>query len=167
MLKADDLVLITDPEHELLHTPTAVITDTDVTREYIPAMLALLRKAGGVGLSANQIGISESVFVTNLPSDWPKIFINPSVELAGKSFIKKEGCLSYPGMVYKRKRHSRVIVSAYGLDGDKFVLDTLMGYYKARPLLGILMAQVIQHEMEHLDGIDVRTGELLTLLLSE
>lgn len=161
MMTADDLTLITDPEHKLLHTPTAVVVDFEETRKYIPAMMALLRRTRGVGLSANQVGVSESVFVTNLKGDWPKVFINPSIEMVGRLSNKDEGCLSYPLVTYKRKRHSRVIARAFDMNGEPFLLDTARGYYQYRPLLGILMAQVIQHESEHLDGIDVRTGELL------
>ena len=73
MLTADDLTLITDPEHPLLHTPTNWVEDVSLTREYVPAMIALLRRLGGVGLSANQVGISDNVFVTNLDGDWPRV----------------------------------------------------------------------------------------------
>jgi len=160
MFTADDLTLITDPDHELLHTPTNLVKDAAQARIYIPAMLALLRRTGGLGLSANQVGIPDQVFVTNIPGDWPRFFINPQVTEAGKVVTKDEGCLSNPGEFWKRKRRTRVIVNALGLDDDDYIVDTLKGYFAHRQPIGVLLAHVIQHEMEHLDGIDVRTGEV-------
>lgn len=160
MLTADDLRLITDPDAEILHTPTALVTDVQEARKYIPAMLALLRRTRGFGLSANQVGIPEQVFVTNLPGDVPRFFINPEVTHLGIMVEQREGCLSNPDVWPRRKRHSRVIVNAVGLDEDQYIIDSARGYYKARQPLGCLFARVVQHEMEHLDGIDVLTGDV-------
>jgi peptide deformylase len=101
------------------------------------------------------------VFVTNLDGDWPRVFVNPILStLVGTTKVAREGCLSAPDFEYKRKRHSHVMVSALGLDGNRFALGTDRGYYRTNEKLGRLMAHVIQHEMEHLEGIDVRTGEV-------
>lgn len=107
----------------------------------------------GVGLAAPQIGASMRVFVINPnvfneeteskePINFPT-FINPIIVNRSKDAKKmEEGCLSIPGIVGKVRRSSRIIVEAYDKDGNLFRLST-KGF----------LAQIIQHEYDHLDGI--------------
>lgn len=108
-------------------------------------MLETCRKASGIGLAAPQIGKSIRLCIINLEHLGlpPFALVNP--QIVHKSFKKvemEEGCLSIPGVFGIVKRPARVTVKALTLDGkeNKFKAD------------GIL-ARVIQHEVDHLDGI--------------
>jgi len=113
-----------------------------------------MRKYGLVGMAAPQIGIGLRIFVTEIRKtpyrktaelDQFRVFINPRiVSLSRKSVDGYEGCGSVAsgGLFGPVKRSSSVIVEAWNERGDKFC-------FKASKLL----ARVIQHEMDHLDGV--------------
>lgn len=95
----------------------------------------------GIGLAANQIGYTKKIFYIKL-DDFEKIFINPEITNKSKEqVLLEEGCLSVPNKVGQIARFKKVIVKAYNEDGNKFKLKTKG-----------LLAQVIQHEIDHLDG---------------
>lgn len=121
-------------------------------------MREAMRRANGVGLSANQIGIPFRVFVAQVSDAQGKqkfyAVFNP--ELARSSNDKvttEEGCLSVPEVWGPVERYYRVTLAGYDMRGKKLKL-------KAWGLL----ARVFQHEVDHLDGklfID-RTKKLYT-----
>ena len=107
----------------------------------------------GVALAAPQIGESWRVFIVgeraflkrdaSQPWTGDLVFINPVITRRSRRKIEfTEGCLSIRSRYGTTKRHERVSVAAYDLAGRKFT----------RHASG-LMAQVFQHEIEHLDGI--------------
>ena len=107
----------------------------------------------GVALAAPQIGESWRIFVvgerafprrdTKKPWSGDLVFINPIITRHSQRVIEVlEGCLSLASRYGTIKRHERVSVEAYNLEGNKFT----------RHASGLL-AQVFQHETEHLDGI--------------
>lgn len=108
--------------------------------------------AKGVGLAAPQIGesvrifvVSPAVFRDETYSDIPPqtTFINPKITWSSKDHKKmEEGCLSIPGMIGKVRRPTRVTVDAYNKEGEFFTI-TGVGF----------LAQIFQHEIDHLDGI--------------
>lgn len=105
-------------------------------------MFKILEIEGGVGLAAPQIGNLSSIFLVKI-EDKPYVFINPKIiETEGEQY-NYEGCLSIPGIREKIKRAKRVKVEAYNEYGKVFTVDT-----KTNELL----AQVIQHEYDHLNG---------------
>lgn len=93
-----------------------------------------------VGISANQIGVLQRVFV--LKNGLHKIFINPEIVLKKGSKESVEGCLSLPDKKTKVKRAKIIKVSFYGIYGQ----------HKIRLFTGY-MAVIIQHEMDHLNGV--------------
>lgn len=96
----------------------------------------------GVGLAANQIGESLSIFIAQ---DKNKIltFINPKIiKFKGEEKIVEEGCLSVPNIFGYLKRYPEVIVEYQDIWNKKKKL-------KAKGLL----SQIIQHEIDHLEGI--------------
>ena len=113
-----------------------------------------MRKHGLVGMAAPQIGIGLRIFVTEIRKtpyrktaelDQFRVFINPRiVNRGGKLVYGYEGCGSVAngGLFGPVKRSSSVIVEAWNERGDRFC-------HKASSLL----ARVIQHEMDHLDGV--------------
>ena len=95
----------------------------------------------GLGLAAPQIGESLSFFIVEL-NDKRLIFINPEIIKKEGKEIFEEGCLSFPGLFLKIKRPKRIEVKYQDLDGQERKI-------KADGIL----ARVIQHELDHLDGI--------------
>lgn len=101
----------------------------------------------GIGLAANQIGITKRVFVmgsNNIPG-FPEPFalFNPRITEASKEMVlDQEGCLSYPGLFLTVKRPSWVIAEYQNSKGD--VIEARFEGY---------LAKCFQHELDHLDGV--------------
>jgi peptide deformylase len=112
-------------------------------------MLETMRNANGVGLAAPQIGVTQRLFVAELPEDeeanQPQltvILFNPEIIKGRGEQVGFEGCLSIPGYVGEVARYEQVVVK--GLDEmGKAVRHRVEGY----------LARVFQHEIDHLDGI--------------
>jgi len=105
-------------------------------------MQETMSEKDGIGLAANQIGILKRIVVI-ADKEGPLILINP--EIIEKSWLKnimEEGCLSVPGVFGTVKRHKKITVAAINSRGETLKL-------KAEGML----ARVIQHEIDHLDGI--------------
>lgn len=107
----------------------------------------------GVALAAPQIGESLRIFIVKQPildsktpdaeKKPPLVFINPVIEkISQKKRLVSEGCLSTINVFGVIKRAEKVRVSAYDENGKKFT----------RGASGLL-AQIIQHEMDHLEGV--------------
>jgi peptide deformylase len=104
----------------------------------------LTEEEDGVGLAANQIGLSKNVCVINVKE--PIYFINPKIiEQTGELFYT-ESCLSYPGKVVKTKRSSTIIIEADNFKAP--VAFTSLGGQE----IDILETVAIQHELAHLRG---------------
>jgi peptide deformylase len=96
----------------------------------------------GVGLAAPQVG-SDLRICTIKIGDETYILINPKIKSSSrKKDIFEEGCLSFPGKFFSVERSIKVKVQARDLEGKKFKI-------KADGLL----ARVLQHEIDHLEGI--------------
>lgn len=111
----------------------------------ITEMIETCRKANGIGLAAPQIGESIRLCIINLEHVGlpPFALVNPII--TRRSFKKvemEEGCLSIPGVFGIVKRAKSISVKTTDLDGGTHT-------FKADGLL----ARVIQHEIDHLDGI--------------
>ena len=104
--------------------------------------LQLTRKLyGGIGLSANQCGVYERVFVIGT-DDFQMACINPKVISVSDDFVKiDEGCLSYPGLYLKIARPESVVVE-YTDENGKLQQTTLKG----------ITARCFVHELEHMNG---------------
>ena len=106
-------------------------------------MIETMYKANGVGLAACQVGKGIRIFV--LPENLCKkqIFINPEIiKMSKKTNSIDEGCLSLPGLFLSIKRADSLKIKAFDKNGKLFKLKTKK-----------LLARVIQHEMDHLNGI--------------
>lgn len=120
-------------------------TEKDL-RELIAAMRAIMRHAGGIGLSANQVGLDMQLFVAELPqrNKGPKLYaiFDPKIERTSKETIDmEEGCLSVPKKWGVVTRPREVVLT--GLDKHQKPVTI-----RARGLL----ARVFQHEVDHLNG---------------
>ena len=127
------------PSKELVEKST-VVTDFTAAQSVVEDLKDTLNVAGGVGLSAPQIGIHARVIFVNTP-EFSGEMINPVIVETSGVVSMSEGCLSFPGIFENIDRYSKVKVEYKKLDGKKIV----------RELTG-LAAQVVQHEIEHLEG---------------
>jgi peptide deformylase len=125
-------------------------TIDDSARKLAGEMFETLMDANGVGLAAPQVGILQRLIVIYLPEgydneDDPEIrlaLVNPEIVRAGGREWDAEGCLSFPDLYGDVQRYANVTVRAQDIDGKSHKI-------KARGLL----ARVLQHEIDHLDGI--------------
>jgi peptide deformylase len=116
----------------------------DSLRSQIGRMAALMGDALGVGLAAPQLGVSQRLLVYRVGPDAPLIVLaNPEVEWESKdSDVLDEGCLSIPGITVDVERPLHVRVRALDEEGEDRVVEA-----------SGLEARVIQHEIDHLDGV--------------
>ncbi len=97
----------------------------------------------GMGLAAPQVGVSLRVFIVGIDAEPLRVFINPKITAASEETSEyEEGCLSFPGLYFNVTRPAAVDIEAFDTRGKHFKLRAD----------GIL-ARVIQHENDHLDGI--------------
>jgi len=104
-------------------------------------MIDTMYEYNGVGLAAPQIGVSRRVVVFDV-GEGPVELINPEIIEQEGEQLGLEGCLSIPDTQGQVRRANRVVVGALNRKGEIFRLQGVG-----------LTARVIQHEIDHLDGI--------------
>lgn len=121
-------------------------------------------KNGGIGLAAPQIGVNKRLIVVSLMRDYEDenfrtiAMINPVItHFSESTCTEKEGCLSLPGLTGPVTRPDAVSVDFFDINGNKQHLD----------LTG-LAARIVQHEIDHIDGIlFIDKSEKVTLIEDE
>jgi peptide deformylase len=128
----------------LKSSATPVDRFDDSLRRQVSRMAGLMNDALGVGLAAPQLGLSQRLLVYRVGPDAPLIaLVNPSVEWASDdNETLDEGCLSIPGITVDVERPVHVRVRAQDEEGEERLVEA-----------SGLEARVIQHEMDHLDGV--------------
>jgi peptide deformylase len=128
----------------LKSSATPVDRFDDSLRRQVGRMAGLLNDALGVGLAAPQLGLSQRLLVYRVGPDAPLIaLVNPSVEWASEDAeTLDEGCLSIPGIVVDVDRPVHIRVRAQDEEGEDRLVEA-----------SGLEARVIQHEIDHLDGV--------------
>jgi peptide deformylase len=116
----------------------------DALRAEIGRMGELMHDALGVGLAATQLGVLHRVLVYRAHSEDPlTALVNPEIEWhSDEQEIADEGCLSLPGVHVAVERAAQVRVRAKNGDGEDLLVEA-----------DGLDARVIQHEIDHLDGV--------------
>ena len=115
----------------------------DDIRKLVQDMIETMDKSDGIGLAACQVGKGLRIFV--LPKELcdKQVFINPEIIKMSKDVdIVEEGCLSLPGVFLPIKRAKLLKIKAVDENGKKFKIKTEG-----------LLARVIQHEFDHLNGV--------------
>ncbi len=125
-------------------------------------MIGLMRDAIGVGLAATQLGTLRRMLVFQVGSEAePTVLVNPEIEWRSEDLATaEEGCLSLPGVIVDVERPLHVRARGVDVQGEPFSLEA-----------SGLEARVIQHEVDHLDGVlmidrterDQRKGALKAL----
>jgi peptide deformylase len=106
-------------------------------------MTGLMEDAQGVGLAATQVGVLRRLFVFVDGEEGPRAVVNPQiVERSDETEPDEEGCLSLQGVRVPVDRALRIVVE--GLDADGAPVRYELEGYGAR---------VVQHELDHLDGV--------------
>jgi peptide deformylase len=142
----------------VLRTACDPVTTFDAGLErLVDDMFATMYDAPGAGLAANQIGVSQRIFVYDCPDDGgrPHVghVVNPVLVAAdGDLVTEDEGCLSVPGLRYPTPRHAHAIVEGVDVAGRPLRVEGT-GYF----------ARCLQHETSHLDGkvyVDMLSGDV-------
>ena len=140
------------PEYDTRTLPNPAMT------KLISRLKMTMKLYGGVGLSANQCGVNERIFIAGTDT-FQMVCINPKIiKCIGEQTKKREGCLTFPGMYLSVPRYESVEVEYYTESGEK----------KTHTFDGVT-AHIFQHEMEHMDGIMFTThvGPLALKLAQE
>src|SRR3954463_15968679 len=116
----------------------------DSLRSQVSRMAGIMADSLGVGLAAPQLGVSQRLLVYRVGPDAPlTVLANPEVEWhSDNSEVLDEGCLSIPGITVDVERPVHVRVRALDEEGQDRTVEA-----------SGLEARVIQHEMDHLDGV--------------
>ncbi len=131
-------------------------------RAEVERMIAIMRDGMGVGLAATQLGVLRRLLVFQAGSDGePTALVNPTIEWSSEeATIAEEGCLSLPRVSMDVERPLHIRVSGRDAEGEAVKIEA-----------SGLEARVLQHEIDHLDGIlildrtsrDQRKGALRAL----
>lgn len=118
-----------------------VETFDSALRDIAEEMLSLMRRHSGIGLAAPQVGLEKRLFVCGIESQFIAL-ANVQVQESAQTGELGEGCLSLPGVAVMVTRPERIRVSGYDIHGKR----------KSFAATG-LWARVIQHELDHLNGV--------------
>lgn len=136
------------PHQSLVETSTDWIFNQDGdAKELENSMIEFMLTNNGIGLAANQIGLTKKVFVIgskNIPG-FPEPFavFNPKIiKFSEETILYKEGCLSYPDLWLNVKRPKYIIAEYQNSSGDTITAE-----------MDGLVARCFQHEYDHLLGV--------------
>ena len=130
-------------EDILRQTAEPVKEVNDEIRQLVDDMFETMIEAQGVGLAGPQVGKSLRLFVAMADDDVKRTFINPQIIKTSETLCDyEEGCLSIPQVYETITRPDKVTVQALNENGKPFTLEA-----------DGLLARIIQHEYDHLDGI--------------
>jgi peptide deformylase len=110
-------------------------------QKLIDNMAKLMYKNRGIGLAAPQVGMLKRVIIADVGEGLVSL-VNPKILWRQGKDTMAEGCLSIPGINLEIKRSQEVIVEGLNKEGEKVQLGAVR-----------LLARVLQHEIDHLDGI--------------
>lgn len=134
------------PEKILKEKTTYIESIDGNTQHLIDGMIETMYAARGVGLAANQVGVSKRLCVMDVGTKEEKrpliVLINPLIVEKEGVVEVEEGCLSIPGYITIIKRAGKVYVKALNREGKPIEIEGTG-----------LLAKALQHEIDHLDGL--------------
>ena len=135
----------THPDRVLRRVAAEVNGMTEEIRRLCDDIAETMAAAHGLGLAANQIGVSLRIISIETGSEKessPLIFINPRIVHMEGEEVGEEGCLSIPDFYETVKRAKTAVVRGKGLDDKEFTIEC-----------NGMLARAAQHEVDHLNGI--------------
>jgi peptide deformylase len=133
--------LVVEPSAALLRMSSPVGVFDASLRSLVGEMFVVMRLLAGVGLAAPQVGVPLRVFVYEA-SGSSGVMVNPVIGARSFPYHPDEGCLSVPGRFFRPLRHRFVDVSWCDVDGTMH-----------RGSFTGLLAEIVEHEVDHLDGV--------------
>ncbi|MFQ5767472.1 MAG: peptide deformylase [Acidobacteriota bacterium] len=134
------------PSPELTTPSEEVTVIDDEVRELVASMTDTMYASQGIGLAANQVGVTRRVALIDLSVGEDEgavhVLINPEIVASAGETSEEEGCLSFPGISEVVTRPQQVKCRALNLAGKSYTLEGEG-----------LLARAICHEIDHLDGI--------------
>jgi peptide deformylase len=132
--------------HDVLRVPTQLVTEfDDALQKFIDDMVDTMYAAPGIGLAANQVGVSKRLMIIDLsvgkrPNEL-RVFVNPEMLEVEGELAEPEGCLSIPDFTETVQRPGRVKLRYLDRNGNP------------REMWGEgLLARAMAHETDHLNG---------------
>ena len=111
-------------------------------KEFAQELVVLMKNHNAFGISANQVGYPYRIFAMKGVEE-NYVFFNPRIVFFGKETVDlEEGCLSFPALISKVTRPNMI----------RFRFESLDGETRTKDYIG-MTARVIQHEVDHLNGI--------------
>ena len=142
---------------DYLSEPTIPVESIELGEKIAAKLLYTIKKSRtGIALTANQIGISKSVFVVSVIH--PMIFINPEItDMSSDTLVYNEHCLSLPRKRCKVKRHFNIKIKALNIPDEILIGVTEDDYQTAKNRhfanRKLLECVAVQHEFDHTQGI--------------
>jgi len=139
---------------KILRKKLAKVTEVDnETIELITNMFDTMRNANGIGLAANQVGADKAILIADISlvesyeEVKPIVLINPKIiKYSDEKSVLEEGCLSIPDIREEVERPEAITVNYQDTDLKEHTME-----------IDSLLARVIQHEYDHLQGICLPT----------
>jgi peptide deformylase len=146
-LKTPPLSLHTLGDRVLRQPAKRVAKVNEEIRQLARDMLKTMYSSDGIGLAAPQVGVPKRIIVVDIAPDKemvpPLVLINPEIKAHGEALVVgQEGCLSVPGVYCDVKRYDMIQVAFKDETGRPRLIES-----------SGLLSRVIQHEIDHLDGV--------------
>lgn len=139
------LELVEYPHPALARRARPLVRIDDELCDAVGQMFEIMYASAGIGLAANQVALPYRLFVVNIEgrpdAGEELVFVNPVLSRPRGVAVQEEGCLSLPGVRMDVRRPERIVVEAWSLEGEPIRMD-----------LDGLLARVVQHEYDHLEG---------------
>lgn len=131
---------------EVLRRKASPVTDINGDlAEFIDSLVLTMKQAKGLGLAANQVGLTSRIFAVDMSFfdalKKPLVIINPVVVASSGEATAEEGCLSFPGLYKPITRAKKAAVVGLDRNGKEIIVEG-----------SDLVARVLLHEIDHLDG---------------
>jgi peptide deformylase len=140
------LKIVKYPDPVLEKKGADVTEFNDELRQFVADMFETMYASQGIGLAAQQVGVTRRVTVIDLSAGkvpaQKLVLINPEIILSEGKQYEEEGCLSFPEIREKVQRSAKVRVRAQNENGEPFEMDGEE-----------LLARAFQHEIDHLNGV--------------
>jgi peptide deformylase len=139
-----ELAIVKYPDPVLRKRAERIHRVDQEVRKLAQGMLRVMYEEKGIGLAANQVACPRQLLVVNVGGEHPQevVLVNPRLVGTEGEFDSVEGCLSLPGVEGHVPRYQKVRVRGSELSGKQVEIEA-----------DELLSRVLQHELDHLDGI--------------